>query len=169
MRENGGGDSSVGYHILSTLMDKPAPDELSRSTRWIATYRARDKAQTPVRFPVDMVEPDPGRHFARPVASLTGPRTYSAAEDMTVLFSQAHRGTIVGEAKGGSTGQPLMFRLPGGGTARICTKHDSFTDGREFVGVGVQPDVPAHLSRADIIAGRDSVLETAVAVLQRKR
>jgi len=85
---------------------------------------------------------------------------------MVVVFTQAHRGKIVGEPPGGSSGQPITFKLPGDGTARVCTKHDSFADGREFVGVGIEPDIPAHLTRADIIAGRDSVLETTIHFLQ---
>jgi len=72
---------------------------------------------------------------------------------------------IVGEATGGSTGQPLLFNLPGGGKARICTKHDSFADRTEFVGIGIQPDIPAHLTAADIRTGRDSVLALAVHTL----
>lgn len=168
LRENGGGSDSVGYHILATLINKTVPGELSRSTRWIATYRAWETAETPLRFPVDTVEPDPTRHFSGPVVMLTSPRTFSAGEDMVVVFTQAHRGKLIGEPTAGSTGQPLMFKLPGGGFARICTKHDSFADGREFVGVGVQPDIPVHQTRADIIAGRDSALQVAVRSLQAK-
>jgi carboxyl-terminal processing protease len=167
LRENGGGSDSVGAHILATLIDKTAPGELSRSTRWIATYRAWGNAETPIRFPVGTVEPDPAHHFSGPTVLLTSPWTFSAAEDMVVVFTQAHRGKTIGEATGGSTGQPLMFKLPGGGVARVCTKHDSFADGREFVGVGIQPDIPAHLTRADILEGRDSVLETAIHSLPR--
>ncbi len=168
LRENGDGSDSVGNHILSALIDKPVSGELSRSTRWIATSRAHGYAETPFRFPIGSVEPDPARHFVGPVALLTSPRTFSAAEDMTVVFTQAHRGKTIGEPTGGSTGQPLFFKLPGGGSARVCTKHDSFADGHEFVGTGISPDIPAHLTRADIIAGRDSVLETAVHTLQEK-
>ena len=168
LRENGGGSSSVGDHILATLIDKTTPGELSRSTRWIATYRAWGNAETPMRFPVGTVEPDPARHFSGPTVLLTSLRTYSAGEDAVVVFAQAHRGKMIGEATGGSTGQPLMFKLPGGGSARVCTKHDSFADGREFVGVGIQPDIPVHPTRADILAGRDSVLETAIHSLQAK-
>ena len=168
LRENGGGSDSVGYQILRTFIDKPTPVGLSRSPRWIATYRAWGKAETPLRFPVETLEPDPARHFSGSIVLLTSPRTFSAGEDMVVVFTQAHRGKIVGEPTGGSSGQPLMFKLPGGGTARVCTKHDSFADGREFVGVGIQPDIPVHLTRADILAGRDSVLDTAVRSLQNK-
>jgi C-terminal processing protease CtpA/Prc len=168
LRENGGGNDSVGDHILATLIDKTALGELSRSTRWIASYRAWKKAEIPLRFPIGSVEPDTAHRFSGPVALLISPRTFSAGEDMAVVFAQAHRGKIIGEPTGGSTGQPLMFKLPGGGIARVCTKHDTFADGREFVGVGIQPDIPAHLTRADIIAGRDSVLETAIHSLQTK-
>jgi carboxyl-terminal processing protease len=168
LRENGGGNQSVGDHILATLIDRTAAGELSRSTRWIASYRAWGKAEVPLSFPIGSVEPDLEHHFSGPTALLISPRTFSAGEDMAVVFKQAHRGKIIGEPTGGSTGQPLMFKLPGGGLARICTKHDSFADGGEFVGVGIQPDIPIHLTRADIIAGRDSVLETAVHSLQTK-
>ena len=169
LRENGGGDDSVGAHILATLLDKPAPGELSRSTRWIASYRAWGLAETPLRFPVDTLAPDPARHFSGPVVVLISPRTYSAGEDTVLVFAQAHRGHIIGEPSGGSSGQPLQFKLPGGGTARICSKHDSFADGREFVGIGIQPDIAVHPTREDIIAGRDPVLETAMHTLQTRR
>jgi C-terminal processing protease CtpA/Prc len=166
LRENGGGDSSVGDHILATLVDKATPGELSRSTRWVASYRAWGIAETPIRFPVGTVEPDPARHFTGPVVLLTSSRTFSAGEDMVVTFMQSHRGKTIGEPTGGSTGQPLMFKLPGGGTARVCTKHDSFADGREFVGVGIQPDITVHITRDDIVVGHDPVLETAIHSLQ---
>jgi carboxyl-terminal processing protease len=169
LRENGGGSESVGDHIMATLIDKPVPGERSRSTQWIATYRAWERDQTSVDFPVPTVAPDPERSFAGPVALLISPRTFSAAEDMTVLFAQAHRGPMIGEPTGGSTGQPLFVKLPGGGAARLCTKHDSFADGSEFVGVGIQPNIVVHATRADIIAKRDPVLEKAIETLQVKR
>ena len=95
---------------------------------------------------------------------LTSPNTFSAAEDAVVLFATSKRGVIVGEPSGGSTGQPLSFNLPGGGTARVCSKHDSFPDGKEFVGVGVMPDVAAHLTREDLVHGTDSVLAAGLKV-----
>ncbi|MEO8735409.1 MAG: S41 family peptidase [Edaphobacter sp.] len=164
LRENEGGDDLVGDHILATLLDKPAL--AVRSTRWIATSRARGNAETLLHDPAGTVEPDPARHFSGPVVILTSPRTFSAGEDMVIEFAQAHRGKFIGEPTAGSTGQPLWFKLSGGGLARVCTKHDSFEDGREFVGVSIQPHIAAHLTRADIIAVRDPVLETVIRSLQ---
>ena len=169
LRENGGGDESIGEHIMATLINKPVPGERSRSTQWIATYRAWERDQTFVDLPVVTVVPDPARYFAGPVALLISPRTFSAAEDMTVVFAQAHRGPMIGEPTAGSTGQPLFVKLPGGGAARFCTKHDSFADGREFVGVGIQPDIVIRVTRADIIAKHDPVVEKAIEALLTKR
>jgi C-terminal processing protease CtpA/Prc len=77
------------------------------------------------------------------------------------------RGRIVGEPTGGSTGQPLLFDLPGGGTGRVCTKRDSYPDGRPFVGVGIQPQLRVSPRVADLQAGRDTVLEAALDLLRR--
>jgi C-terminal processing protease CtpA/Prc len=103
------------------------------------------------------------------VALLVGPRTFSAAEDFAMAFDVMKRGILVGEATAGSTGQPLVFDLPGGGTARICVKRDSYPDGREFVGKGIQPTIVVAPTVADLRAGRDPVLERAVAALQEMK
>ena len=158
LRRNGGGDDSVGAHILATLFDKPVLEPLQQSPEWIATYKAWGQTQPLQRYPSESLPPDATRHFAGKVVMLTSPNTFSAAEDAVVLFATSHRGLIVGEPTGGSTGQPLLFNLPGGGLARVCTKHDTFPDGKEFVGVGVTPDIPAHLTREDLVHGTDSVL-----------
>jgi C-terminal processing protease CtpA/Prc len=71
-----------------------------------------------------------------------------------VAFAQMGRGIVVGEPTGGNTGQPLSFPLPGGGSARVRTKHDRFADGTEFIGVGIRPSVVVHPSLAGIRAGR---------------
>mgnify|MGYP000636776297 CR=1 FL=1 len=77
------------------------------------------------------------------------------------------RGKIVGEATGGSTGQPLMISLPGGGTARIVSKRDTYPDGKPFVGVGIQPNIKVSPTVADIRKGRDTVLEAALLALRK--
>jgi carboxyl-terminal processing protease len=79
------------------------------------------------------------------------------------------RGRIIGEPSGGSTGQPLPFNLPGGGWARVCTKRDTYPDGKEFVGRGVQPQAVVHPTVSDVRAGRDTALEAALRELRSPR
>jgi C-terminal processing protease CtpA/Prc len=53
---------------------------------------------------LDMLSQSPGS-----VVFLISPRTYSAGEDMVLVFTQSHRGKTIGEATVGSSDQPLMF------------------------------------------------------------
>jgi C-terminal processing protease CtpA/Prc len=62
----------------------------------------------------------------------------------------------------------LSFKLPGGGSARICTKKDTYPDGREFVGYGVKPDIEVKRTVEDYIRKRDAQLEKAIEVVKSK-
>lgn len=165
VRENGGGNSGVGHRILATLAKQPFPTSKWRTRDYRPAFRAWGEAEGSYLGESSSIAPNASLHFAGPVLLLTSPRTYSAAEDFALSFELMKRGRIVGQASGGSTGQPLTFSLPGGGGARICAKRDSFPDGREFVGVGIQPQVVVEPRVADFRAGRDTVLDAAVALL----
>ena len=73
----------------------------------------------------------------------------------------------IGSNTFGSTGQPYIFDLPGGGTARVCTKKDSYPDGREFVGYGVKPDIEVRPTLADYLRQRDPELEEALSYMKK--
>lgn len=117
------------------------------------------------RLPDDKLDLPPLPKFTGPVALLIGPATFSAAEDTAAIFKLMKRGVIVGTPSGGSTGQPFMFDLPGGGHARICVKRDGYPDGSDFVGQGVLPDIVVAPTLASVRARSDPALARAVAVL----
>jgi C-terminal processing protease CtpA/Prc len=167
IRNNGGGDSGVGYRILSTLVDKPFKGSAWATRKYLPSYRAWGRDMPLHAEDAFDNQPHKQLRYTGPVIMLTGPATFSAAEDFAVAFDTAKRGAIIGEATGGSTGQPLFFDLPGGGSARVCTKRDTYADGKAFVGVGVQPHVKAAPTVADLRAGRDTVLEAALAHLRK--
>ena len=100
--------------------------------------------------------------FEGAVAVLAGPRTFSAGEDFLLAFDLLKRGIIVGEATGGSTGQPMSFALPGGGSARICIKRDVYPDGRAFVGKGISPHIESRQTVDAVRHGKDLVLAKAL-------
>jgi carboxyl-terminal processing protease len=168
VRNNGGGNSGMGYEVLSYLTVQPF-----QTSRWMTrdyhpAFRAWRREPRWYSTPVNSFDPKSEAPYTKPVVVLTGPRTFSAAEDFAVAFDQLKRGKIVGEPTGGSTGQPLFFWLPGGGSARVCSKRDSYADGKEFVGVGVQPQLLVRPTVRDLRAGRDTVLEAALKELKAK-
>ena len=164
LRQNGGGNSSNGYHILNYLTDKPYRVGRYQSRIYSAVGRARGQG---VRFePVDTANfssPAGGQNlYSKPVAVLIGGRTFSAAEDFCSAYVGLKRGALIGEPTGGSTGQPLSFALPGGLMARVCTKRDTYPDGTEWNGQGIQPTLVVHPTVAALQAGKDPALEAAL-------
>ncbi len=166
VRKNGGGSSNNGYAILSMLVDKPFQTSSARTLDYRPAYRAWGSAPGWWKMSSSEVGPDSRHYFSKSVIVLTSPATFSAAEDFVVAFDAMHRGTLVGEATAGSTGQPLMFKLPGGGNARICTKDDAYPDGRVFEGIGIPPQVRVSPSVSDIRQGKDAALERAIEILR---
>lgn len=165
IRDNRGGNDNYSHDLVRILADKPFDGSNWRTVDYKAAYRSWSRAIGWHRSPAPTFEPDPDLHYGKPVVVLISGRTYSAAEDFLVSYISSGRGKLVGETSGGSTGNPMLFKLPGGGMAFICTKDDSFANGRVFEGVGIAPDVTVKPTIADIRAGRDPVLEKAVAIL----
>ena len=169
LRENGGGNTNVGYRIMAALAREPFLGSRWSTRDYKPAFRSWGR---PDRLYVEAAERepiDPDHRYAGRVVVLTSARTFSAAEDFLVAFDQSGRGTIIGEPSGGSTGNPLNFSLPGGGTGLVCSKHDAYADGREFVGVGVKPQITVSPTVADYRAGKDTVLERAVAEIGKNR
>ena len=169
LRRNGGGSSWLGYLLLDRLAEAPYVPMRSWAREDVGLYQAWGRVPRTVPVDVPARAPDTTAHYGGPVAVLIGPATFSAAEDVAVAFDAMGRGVLVGEPTGGSTGQPLSFALPGGGSARVRVKHDAYPDGTEFIGVGVRPDVAVRPTLADLRAGRDPALEAAVEVVRAAR
>lgn len=160
VRRNGGGSSEHGWNILAHLLRQPFAT-LQSSTRIHDGLRQVHERQMNYQQLPPETRSARTPYFNGPVAVLIGPQTFSAAEDFVVLFDAHKRGLLIGEATAGSTGQPLFFPMPGGGSARLCVKRDSYPDGTAFVGVGVQPDIEIKPTIAGIRRNEDEVLVKA--------
>jgi len=167
LRLNGGGNDYIGFEILGYLTDKKIKTSRWRTRQYLPAFRAWGRGETWYSQEEEPRKPNGARHYSKPVVILTSGRTFSAAEDFCVAFDYMKRGTIIGEPTGGSTGQPLLFALPGGGSARVCTKRDLYPDGKEFIGIGVQPQIIVHPTIADFRASRDTTLEAALRKLKQ--
>lgn len=189
LRYNGGGSTGIGTHILQYLTHDSLLYGARSSTRQhIPTFKAWGRFTDPKDtlgnswerrnllsyqdnfwYPFEY-EPEPvhleARRIVVPTVLLTGHNTASAAEDFLIYADNQKHMLRMGEHTFGSTGQPYLFDLPGGGTARVCTKKDTYPDGRAFVGVGIIPQVEVKRTLAAYLSGKDAALERAQAYLK---
>jgi len=164
LRNNGGG--STDWSILRYFIDTITMVHKMYSRQYVPTQRAWGQPQR-VWESADAIAPYKGHLYSKPVVVLTSARTFSAAEDFVAAFKSLQRGLIIGEATGGSTGQPLDISLPGNLTARICTKRDQYPDGEDFVGKGIMPDITVAPTISDVRKGIDTQLEAALRALKK--
>lgn len=198
LRYNTGGNTGIGKEIFKHLTnDSILYGSKSVSRNHIPTYKAWGKFQTEkdainsdwsrksllsyqdkfyYEFPyqADTISKDDLRllkdtRLVVPTVVLIGHNTASAAEDFLIYADNQKHFTKIGEPTFGSTGQPFMFDLPNGGSARVCTKKDTYPNGKEFVGVGIQPDVFVAKILQDFIENKDPVLQKAVDYLSQKK
>lgn len=191
LRYNGGGSTTIGRNILQYLTNDTilygskiksrlhipafkawgkyvnAKDTINNSWKKKAYLSYHDNFYYNFDY-----EPDTIRLKARrvvvPTVILLGHNTASAAEDFLIYADNQKHMTKIGEKSFGSTGQPFSFDLPGGGSARICTKKDTYPDGREFVGYGIKPDIEITPTLNDYLKKKDVVLEEAIKYLKKK-
>lgn len=103
-----------------------------------------------------------------PVVVLISIFSFSACEDFLVNnYELPHRPLLIGEKTGGSTGAPLLLsNLPNETRARVCTLRILFPYSmKQFVGMGISPDIEIKEAIEDYINGEDVVLNRALQTL----
>jgi len=177
IRRNGGGNSNNGYRVAAYLTDDTLQTSAWKTREHRAAYKAWGQFNERYSEYSEMsawydggthgeVPPAGGRRLIVPTVVLQEHGTFSAAEDFLIAIEKVPQITTVGRPSGGSTGQPLGIDLPGGGRANICTKRDTYPDGRDFVGVGIAPDIFVEATVEDVQQGRDPALDRAVELLR---
>lgn len=198
LRNNGGGSTNRGTHILSHF----TPKNHLEGSRWFtrcykpayASWGAASPSQPNGILPADTVGNaynkecylqlndlamyDGGAmeaNFAKnhpyievPVAVLTNSNTASACEDFLIFADGVPNVFQVGEPTNGSTGNPIFIDLIPGLSCRICTKKDTYPNGREFVGKGIEPDVYVPVTLESLMKNDDVQLEAAIAEVKKR-
>ncbi len=164
VRQNDGGSGVIAYNLLGylTAVDFATPPWKSRD--YISTLRVWGQAGGWYEPKPKTWAGKPNDAYLKPVVMLIGPRSLSATDVFAETFKRMQRGKLVGEPTAGSTGDPLAFALPGGGSGRVATSADV---GTGPVGRGVQPDILAPRTVRDLLAGHDAALAAGIATLSR--
>ncbi len=98
------------------------------------------------------------------VVFVTGPNAISYAESVMAIVKHYELGEIVGSATAGTNGNVNPFELPGAFTVSWTGMRVLNHDDSQHHLLGVEPTVPANRTAAGVLAGRDEVLEVALAL-----
>ena len=187
LRDNGGGGTDIAFPIAQYFFNESIPNYAKdRKMIHIGTYKAYGqwcKGDEELRNNVDektydickrqyfeeqyfsFNKDDNSIYLNQPVVILTNENTMSAAEDFLILFKN-RRAMIIGTNSFGSTGMGIYHTLPGGGSFRICTRWCAYANDEEYLNIGIEPDIYAHLSLDDYLNFNDSVLRKGLGILR---
>jgi len=165
IRINSGGSSDKAYRIISKLIDSEIETSRWKTRKYLPAYRSWEQPEEWFEMSPGKISPSKSPTYTGPLVVLIGSHTVSAAEDFVVPLDYANRALLIGGKTAGTTGNPLTVTLPGGGIFRVCTKRDSYPDGKEFVGFGIDPDIVVEPTQLDIYESRDPALEKAIEVI----
>ncbi len=158
------GNQQILSHLLTRADD---------SNAWAAIPHLIRPDHTPTSVPtwettgwaLPMLPP----HLGGRIAFLAGPTSISYAESVLGIVEHYHLGAIVGSVTAGTNGDIAEITAPTGCrttfTGLRVTKHD----GTRHHLVGVQPTILVSRTIAGVAAGRDEVIEAALAYVRRSK
>ncbi len=107
------------------------------------------------------IRPASPRLTAHVIVLLDG-RVSSAAETFVQIVHDHHLGTLIGEPSGGTNGNSIEARLPGGFVMHFTGMRVPLPDGTALQGRGIAPDQLVHPTLEGVRAGRDEILGAAI-------
>jgi len=151
LRHNSGGLTTHTEQVLGRLIGNDAYIGTHRRGWLVRNWR------TPKKGPV----------YSGPLAVIIGPSSASAAEITAAAVLDNKRGRILGRMSNGSVLTSQQFPLPDGGIVHVPIMDFVRGGDRRIEGVGVEPDIWILPSLEDVRAGRDPVLERALAEISK--
>lgn len=148
LRGNSGGYINELNTVLNTLLPRGVPvyTEMQQGGR----VRVVRTTQVPLLPP------------SVPIIVLIDKSSASAAELLAAAIKESHRGKLVGEKTAGAVEAAVMIDLSDGSALSVTTFRLATGDWVRLEGTGVAPEVASELTAADLEAGRDRQLGTAV-------
>jgi carboxyl-terminal processing protease len=99
--------------------------------------------------------------FAGPVAILMDGQSASTSEILAAGLKEHQRARIFGVTSAGAALPSIFKTLPNGALLQYAVADVKTPSGALLEGNGVVPDEPVTVTRADLSAGRDPVMEAA--------
>ncbi len=154
LRGNPGGVLTMIMGLSGHFLDAPVT---------LGTIRTRESSLNLVANPRTV---DAAGHALEPfsgsLAILVDSGSYSASEIFAGGMQSIGRARIFGAHTAGGALPAVLERLPGGDVLQYAIGDFTTATGERIEGHGVVPDTPVAPTRADLLAGRDPVLDAAI-------
>lgn len=160
IRDNGGGALVNAETIATRLAQRDGEEEIT--VGYIRYKEGPGHNNFTLAYPLVLPEHP---SFDKPVVVLTNRSVYSAANAFASYMATLPNVTLVGDVTGGGGGAPYSGELMNGWTFRFSVNQLMDLD-QVPIENGVVPDVRVDITSEDEAAGRDTILETALELLQ---
>jgi carboxyl-terminal processing protease len=155
LRGNPGGVLTMIMGLAGHFLDAPVT---------LGVIKTRDSELNLVSNPrrVSADGRSPVTPFGGRLAVLVDGGSYSASEIFSAGMQSVKRARVFGTRTAGGALPAVLERLPGGDVLQYAIGDFTTAQGDRVEGRGVIPDVTVTSTRADLLAGRDPVLEAAL-------
>jgi hypothetical protein len=156
VRNNGGGSISNAFTIANRFAEEkikvadwfykigPGHDEFSQAEEKFIEFEGDDEYK-----------------FTKPIVVLINRSSYSSANFFASMMSFLPNVTLMGDQTGGGGGLPINNELPNGWRYRFSATKTLDANG-ENIEFGVRPDIEVSLDSADLLLGKDKMIEEAI-------
>jgi carboxyl-terminal processing protease len=162
VRNNGGGLRVTGNIINSTFIDR----DITYFYQRLKTGPGHNDFGD-VR-PISITLRSGAQRFTKKIVLLTNRFSGSGSEYTAQIFKNLSYSTQIGDTTNGSFGEiTKIAQLPNGWVFWYPCSLTTTPDGKSPEGIGIIPDILVENTRADINAGNDRVLNSAINYLSR--
>ena len=157
VRENGGGSLTYADRIASRFLT----EKIVAGYIMHKTGPGHNDFSEP--YPIEL-SPSERIRWLRPVVVLTNRHSYSATNDFVNKMKGLPQVTIMGDRTGGGGGLPFNSELPIGWIVRFSASPMLGAD-KQDIEHGIDPDVKVSLTPADLLDGKDTLIEEAIRLI----
>ena len=156
MRHNEGGNFTFAFSEMGRLTDRK---------RFVFRSKTKNgKGPDDYTDWYDWSISQKGEYFNKPIVLITDRYTISAGERMAMALKTLPNVTHVGDTTNGAAATKINKELANGWYYSLVTQKIEFPEGISFEGTGLAPDIYVRNTTAEMAAGQDKTLETALAV-----
>lgn len=160
LRSNGGGDFTYAFTEFGRLTNEK---------RYI--FRSRTKSGPGAADYTDWYEwylNPTGPYFDKPIVLLTDRLTISAGERAVMVLKSLPNVIHLGDTTNGAFATKLGKELANGWDYSLVSQQLEFSDGKDYEGMGMPPDIYLENTEEAIINGQDKILEKAIEILMEE-